>query len=244
MRRDGIPYVQNPAKYYPPIDINKLTLDEIKKKFIKTCGKANGNLSVCSKCTTPCNEGKRAMQLLANEIYNDPPIPLYGGKTLIECAKEENMKRRAEKEQAEAEKKKAEEEVKTEKKKRKYIKIENWYEESLASGDQVQWVCDNYGVSKTQAKKKIYNYKLMHGLTETQQGPVVKTEPVVEKPISLDIKDEKIENKLEALLKLQEEHKKAMAEYMKLYEQAKAEYEKIKHKTDILCSALDILNDP
>ena len=154
MRRDGIPYVQNPKNYYPPIDINNLTLDELKQKFIKTCGKANGDLSVCSRCKTPCNEGKRAIQLLANNIYDDPKIPLFAGKTLIECAKEENMRKRAEKEKIEAEKAKAEQEIKAEKKKRKYIKIENWYEESLASGDQVQWVCDAYGISKTQAKKQ------------------------------------------------------------------------------------------
>ena len=256
MRRDGIPYVQNPPKYYPPIDLSKLTLDEIKKKFIKTCGKANGDLAVCSKCTTPCNEGKRAIQLLANNVYDDPKVPLFAGKTMIECAKEENMRKRAEKEKAEAEKARAEQELKAEKKtKRKYIKLENWFEDSLASGDQVQWVCDNYGISKTQAKKKIYNYKLMHGMTgsntetktetRVENGPVVRIEEKKEEPrLMLEAKDENIEHKLESLLKQQEEQKKAMDEYMKLYEAAKSEYEKIKHKTDILCSALDILNDP
>ena len=94
MRKDGIPYVQNPRGFYPPIDMNKLSLSELKQKFIKNCGKANGDVSVCSRCKTPCAEGKRAIQLVANQVYNDPPVPLYGGKTLIERAKEENMQRR------------------------------------------------------------------------------------------------------------------------------------------------------
>ena len=40
--------------------------------------------------------------------------------------------------------------------KRNYTKLEGWYEESLASGDQVKWLMDKMGISKTKAKKKIY----------------------------------------------------------------------------------------
>ena len=107
MRRDGIPYVSN-GVYNPPfpvVPLQDMTLEEIKKKYLKMCAKANGNPAVCSKCKTPCPEGKRAIQLIANEVYNDPPVPLYGGKTLIEKAKEENMLRR---QKMEEEKKKEE----------------------------------------------------------------------------------------------------------------------------------------
>ena len=158
MRRDGIPYVQNPKGYYPPIDINKLSLDEIKTKFLKYCAKSSGDVSVCSKCKTPCTEGKRAIQLLANKIYNDPPIPLYGGKTLIERAKEENEKRRASQEVKKIEEKMelhAEPVKENVTKKRDYFKSDEWWELSLEAENQVQWIVDNLGVSKTQAKKKI-----------------------------------------------------------------------------------------
>ena len=96
MRRDGIPYVSN-GVYNPPFPatpLQDMTLEEIKKKYLKMCAKAQGDPAVCSKCSAPCAEGKRAIQLLANQVYNDPPIPLYGGKTLIEKAREENMLRR------------------------------------------------------------------------------------------------------------------------------------------------------
>ena len=95
MRKYDIPHVANPRiNYYPVKELGEMTLEEIVKKYIKTCGKADGNVAVCSKCKTPCEHGKRAIQLLANKIYDNPPIPLYGGKTMIERAKEENMKRR------------------------------------------------------------------------------------------------------------------------------------------------------
>ena len=248
MRRDGIPYVKNPQNYYPPIDINKLTLEELRQKFIKTCGKANGNLSVCSKCTTPCNEGKRAMQLLANEVYNDPPVPLYGGKTLIERAKEENMKKRAAKAAEEANVLKASEEPKEEKpKKRKYQKMEDWWEKSLEAEDQTQWIMDNFKVSKTQAKKKIYSYKYTHGLTGTVETPVLKTEPVKEE-VKSEVKEEQnvtknsndivfmtMESKIDDLMKLQSEYKKKVDEYS-------AKYKEVSDQIDVLCKAMDVFD--
>ena len=97
MRKYDVAYVPNgPVNYYPVKDLETMTLEEIVKKYIKTCGKANGSVAICSQCKSPCREGKRAIQLLANKVYDDPPIPLYGGKTLIERAREENMKRREE----------------------------------------------------------------------------------------------------------------------------------------------------
>ena len=250
MRHYDIPYVKNgPVNYYPAVPLQEMSLEEIKKKYIKTCAKANGNVSECSKCKTPCQEGKRAIQLIANSVYSDPPVPLYGGKTLIERAKEENMKRREEAAKAETE------ETEKKKSRKSYTKLDNWWEDSLASGDQVKWLIDKMGISKTQAKKKIYQYKWTHGMTGSamvaKDTDTNDTAPVVNTTIkafeeSLETPKQKgadVENKLESLMKLQEEHKKAMAEYQRLYEQTKAEYEKIKQKTDILCSALDIINE-
>lgn len=234
MRKDGIPYVQNPKNFYPPVDPMKLPLDELISKYLKNCGKSNGDPAVCSRCQTPCDIGRRACQLKALEVYNDPPVPLYGGKTLIEKAREENILRKQQKEE-----KKAEENKKT-KNHRKYIRIENWYEKAMASEDPVSWVAENYQVSRTKAKQRLYDWKNNHPEVNKEKVVEETNEPVKE---VVAVKTDGIESKLEKLMKMQEDQKKAMDEYYRLYEQAKVEYEKIKEKTDILCNAMDILND-
>ena len=46
MRKYDIPYVPNgPVNYYPAKSLQEMTLVEIKKKYIKTCAKANGDVS-------------------------------------------------------------------------------------------------------------------------------------------------------------------------------------------------------
>lgn len=248
MRKYDVAYVPNVlANPFPAVKLEDMSLDEIIKKYIKNCGKANGQLSVCSKCSTPCREGKRAIQLVANKIYNDPPIPLYGGKTLIEKAREENMKRREK-----VEEKTMEEKIEKKQKRTVSARYDGWWEDSIQSGDQVKWLMTNYGLSKTQAKKKIYQYRYNHGLTkenkpeeeanvkeeistEEQKEPVIVTKSTSG--------NESIEAKLEILLAKQEEHKKAMDKYIDLYNKEKEAYEKIKQKTDTLCSAMDIMNE-
>ena len=225
--------LRQPAQYYPAKELQDMSLEEITKKYIRTCGKANGQVSVCSKCQSPCAEGKRAIQLVANKVYNDPPIPLYGGKTLIQKAQEENMRRR---EQMEKEKAKEEKP-----KYKKYMRWEGWWEESLASGDQVKWIMDNMDLTRTKAKNKIYMYKYTHGLITV---PEIK-EPVVTPASEVKIEkttDANIESKLDVLLKKQEEYKNEMIKYQNLYNEAQKKYEEIKKKADILCSAMDILN--
>ena len=260
MRKYDVAYVPNgPSNYYPVKALEEMTYTEIVQKYIKTCGKANGNVSICSQCKSPCREGKRAIQLLANEVYNDPPIPLYGGKTLIEKAREENLKRREQKNDnlsslAEALKKANEEQktVKTERKKgRTEVPFDGWWEVSLESGDQIKWLMDEMKITKTQAKKKIYQYKYNHGLIKENKTETVKEIKPVEEvkvaeeviPVETKPMDSNIESKLEKLLAKQEEHKKAMEHYMSLYNQEKERYEQIKMKTDILCGAMDILNE-
>lgn len=258
MRKDGIPYVPNPPMHmYPSKDLEEMTLEEIVKKYLRTCGKSNGNVAVCSQCKSPCKEGKRAIQLLANKVYNDPPIPLYGGKTLIERAREENMKRREKmgetnmsalaKALEDAKKEALEKDgIKTEKKKRGHIVWDNWWEISLESGDQVKWIMDNMKLSKTQAKKKIYQYKWYHGMTGSANAEKVEAKKEVQKEVQTqrnDVFDASIESKLEALMKQQEECKKEVEKYQHLADEARQKYEAIKKKTDVLCSAMDIINE-
>jgi len=231
------------SAYYPPINIQELSLEELKQKFIKYCGKANGDVSVCSRCLSPCPEGKRAIQLVANSIYNDPPIPLYGGKTLIEKAREENIKRKEEKIQAPVAKKA----------KDGRIFIDDWYDKAMSTSDPVAWIMDAFHISKTKAKQKIYGWRNRH--PEVVEKHEVAQETKVEETKIQDVKvdetknepveskESKIEMKLDSLMKLQEEHKKAMLEYQKLYEEAKKEYETIKQKIDVLCNAMDIMNE-
>lgn len=242
MRHSDIPYVKQVPRYYPPEDYKKMTLDKLIEKYIKTCGKAGGDLSVCSKCTNVCEYAKRAIQLKSGEIYDDPPIPLYGGKTLIEMAKEQNMLRRAEKEKKEMEEAKKMEEPKPVYKRK--VSDEGWYEESLASGDQVKWLMENRNLSKTQAKKKLYMFKYNHGMLNRKETPVVKVEePVVEK---IEVKTEPVihgddvvlrtlEQKINVLMRQQEEYKTKMEEYTRLYNQTK-------EQVDVLCKSMDILD--
>ena len=254
MRRDGIPYVSN-GVYNPPfpaVPLQDMTLEEIKKKYLKMCAKAQGDPAVCSKCATPCAEGKRAIQLLANQVYNDPPIPLYGGKTLIEKAREENMLRR----QKLAEEKKQKDEKKMSKEKQF---VENWYEDSLASGDQLGWVMEKFNMTKNQAKKKIYSYRYRNGLTNKEyftQGrggaePVLADPEIIKEEIKQEIVQPKqeltasdsIESKIDKLMRKQAEYKEVMDEHYKEYLAAKEVYESFSKKIDVLCSAMDIMNE-
>lgn len=271
MSKYGVSFASSRNSHpFPVKELEDMTLEEIVQKHIRTCAKANGSLPECSKCKTPCKEGKRAIQLLSEKVYNDPPIPLYGGKTLIERAKEENMKRREAENKAvpvnsdnmgslinALEKAKQEalginkpQPVKESKKEK--IKRGEWWEPSLASGDQITWLVENMGLSKTQAKSKIYQYKWAHGMIEGTSGRKKKVqEPKKAKDVKEENKqpeEQKIENgsietKIEWLMHQQSKLEKEMAEYKKLYDEAKAKHEKIKQKVDILCSAMDILND-
>lgn len=66
MRKYDIPYVQNVAGSHPfPIkELEDMSLEEIVQKHIKTCGKANGNVAICSQCKSPCKQGKGLFSFL------------------------------------------------------------------------------------------------------------------------------------------------------------------------------------
>lgn len=241
MRRSDIAYVPNPKNYYPPVDYKKMSLEELKKTYLANCAKAHGDVSICSKCQNPCEHGKRAVQLVANEIYNDPPIPLYGGKTLIERAKEENRLRR-EKEAQKTEAPEVKKEEKPEKKKRgKYLRGDEWWKASIEYGDQVAYLVNELGYSKTKAKATIYSYRSRHGLVGTpvvaeKPKETVESEPVMEQNAPKnDIILATMEQKLAELMKLQDEYKKQAEKYTKLYNEAK-------EQSDVLCRAIEMFS--
>jgi len=214
MRKYDIPYVRRgPGNYPPPKALEDMTTEEIKKKHILTCGKANGNIEKCRKCISQCQPGKRVIELM-NETNT---VPLYGGKTLIQKAQEENRKRR-------------EALAKGGKPKRNYVRRDGWWEESLASGDQVAWVVTNLGLTKDQAKRRIYQYKCYHKMTGN-----------VEPQSEVKNVNTSIEAKLKSLTEKQKECKDNMDRYMQLYEEQKKCYEKYTLKINTLFSAMDIL---
>ena len=249
MRRDGIPYVSS-GVYNPPfpvVPLQDMTLEEIKKKYLRMCAKCNGDPSVCSKCPTPCAEGKRAIQLLSNQVYDDPPIPLYGGKTLIERAKEENMQRRKLLEEQKQENKP--------KRHRNHKDPEGWYEESLKAEDQLNFVMKMFNMTKAQARKKIYSYRYRNGLTDknykTQNRGKI-TEHVIKETIETlaediavqnNLEENVIEHKIDTLMKEQEKAKQEMDKRYQAYLEAKNIYEGFSKKIDVLCSAMDIMNE-
>lgn len=250
MRKSDIGYTPNPPHYYPPLDYKKMTLQELVNTYIKMCAKANGLVSVCSKCQTPCEHGKRAIQLLSGAIYDEPNVPLFANDGLIKKAVEENKKRKEEKEIVEVK-----ETPKKSKDDRMYL--DDWYEKAVASGDPVKWVMEQFGITKTKAKSKIYGWRYRHKEEEVKPKNIEvcevnfkEEEKEEEKPVETSVvKEEKqsepdsIEAKMDALMKLQDKHRKIMEEYKAQYEKAKQNYEEIGKKIDILCSAMDILND-
>lgn len=252
MRTYDIPYVPNAAPPAMPEDYKKMTLEQLKAKHLKLCGKCNGEVSVCSKCKTPCEYGKRAIQLLSEEIYNQPPVPLYGGKTLIERAREENAKWHQEHDKKPNEpvtslkEKKEEEKPKRIQRVGNRIYMEGWWEMSLQAEDQVQWVMDTFNISKTKAKKRIYMHKYNNGLLEkktekpTEQPAEKPVETptdtvVVERPKTTDVVVLTLEAKVNELMQKQSEYKTKMEEYQKLYNE-------VSEQVDVLCKALDVFN--
>ena len=225
MRRWDVAYIPNGTVVgYPAKSLQDMSFEEIQNKYLKMCAKANGNVSVCSKCPTPCTEGKRAIQLLSNEVYDDPPIPLYGGKTLIEKAREENMLRRQRLEQ--------EKQMKTKKSKDNRIYIDDWYEKAMATEDPIKWVQNAYGIDRNRAMAKICQWRNRHKKT-VEEKPV---KPVVQIP-------ENMETKLEKLYKEKELIQGRINNLEKQLNEAKKEYDEINHKVDVLCSAMDIMNE-
>lgn len=221
MRTYDIAYVPHGTVVgYPPKPLKDLTLDEIKKKHLSACAKSNGSIDKCRTCQQ-CEYGKRAIQLTVEKTYTDDGIPLYDGMTLVEKAKQENMLRRKEKEQMDK---------KFSKDNRSYIK--DWYNKAMASEDPVAWVMDAYGIDRNKAKAKLRQWFNRH-TDESKEKPVKTVAPI----------PEGIEAKLERLYNLQKQYEDGMSNLQKQLDKARDEYEEIKRKIDVLCSAMDIINE-
>ena len=252
MRTYDVPYVPNPNKaLYPNPPLDSLSLQEITKQYL--CGKSEHKLSNCRKCTEKCIYGIRALELFFGAENRKPEENKEEAMTILERF------RRAK----EAEKKKPE--MSVTKNGHKFIK--DWYKQAEASGNIVEWVMENFDLSREKALSKIYNYRyclnkkqknneIVEMVTksadpvekpdETSQKPAeeVKPEPAEKKPAEkvekkpeepAEKQENPIEEKLAYFMRLQDEYKKKIEEYQKLYDEAK-------RKGDILCNAMDIMN--
>ena len=163
MRTYDIPYVKNVPARYPQLDYHTMNLPALKKHYLDTCMKCGGDVSVCEKCNPQCEFGKMAIRL-KNGGSPDADVPLYNGKTMLQLAREDNAKRRAEMEAAKAQ---PEKKAKVTKRKNGAIVMEGWYDQAYASEDPIQWIMDTFGIDRRAAKNKVYGYQAHHpGLKE------------------------------------------------------------------------------
>jgi len=273
MRTYDIPYVQNPKpiKTAPP-KLEDLDLKDILKNHL--CWKSQGRISECMKCPTPCAYGKRALELAFPSSEQAELHPkLINNRTLLELAREDAAKQREEAVKHNGITKEKEENVEpketegSEKKKRKRIFIDNWYDKAYESENPLQWIMENFNMTERKAKKKVYAYQHAHPELKSKpmwktkeksekkdepvketaaQETVVKEEPVVKeevcKQIVADKTDESLllplENKINALMNKQEEYKQKIEELTKEYEEKIAPYRKLYQETKAKVDAL------
>lgn len=163
MRTYDIPYVKNVPARYPQLDYHTMNLPALKKHYLDTCMKCGGDVAVCEKCNPQCEFGKMAIRL-KNGGSPDADIPLYNGKTMLQLAREDNAKRRAEMEAAKVQ---PEKKAKVTKRKNGAIVMEGWYDQAYASEDPIKWIMETFGLNERSAKGKVYSYQARHpGLKE------------------------------------------------------------------------------
>ena len=247
MRTYDIPYVPNPARTNDVIPgLETMDLRTITKTYL--CGKSHGKVSECMRCPAPCAYGKRALELLAQPVDVITPAQ---GKTLIEKAREAALQQR-EQMKAQETKEKEEQVVVVTSSGRQYLN--GWYEMAFNTEDPVQWVMDTFNMTANKAKHKIYTYQKRHpelnkkkSKEPVKETPVMKQtiEPAAVPPEAIEPKAEPkeeatpislLENKINELMNQQEEYKKQMDHYEKLYKETKT-------KVDALYEALNILNE-
>ena len=256
--------------------IEDLSLQEITRNYL--CGKAQGKVSVCMKCQAKCAYGKRAIELTIGPQRATSGVP-YEGSMLQKARADAKLSRSFENATLnahfETEKPVAKAEVPEEKKeesakkKRKNADPDGWFEESLLAPDQIAWVMEKFGKSRTQARKKIYMYKYLHPeakeLKVSAKNPVeVKEEPVDSSPVGKEevceaSKEKKMETlddvylakvmerKLESLMNQQEsleaEIKKYREEYERQIKEPNEKLLKVRGQIDVLCKTMDILKE-
>lgn len=204
MRTYDVAYVPNskPLALMPEVD--ELDLMTLTKNYL--CHKSRGIVANCMSCESKCLYGKKAIELLGLTSKNtDNPI-VKMALSQIDSAREEMIAKENEKN-----------------KMKETLKRGDWYEECVKQEDQVKWLMDTFNISKTQAKRKIYNYRYLHGLLskENKMDKTKEAEPAKEPEISEDGFFETMKRKLESLEKDKEEYKKMISKFERLYEQAK-----------------------
>ena len=221
MRRYDVAYVQNPPHYTKPKDYKEMDLKELKKTHIDTCAKSGGLVGNCMNCKNQCVYGKQAVMLTQGKTEDDS-LPLYDGKTLIEKAREENMKRKQQQVVV----------VKSKDNKRTYI--DNWYELAMASGEPVAWIMENYKVTKEKAQKKLYSWRSLHKLSNP---------PVQVKTIEATSLTTNLAAKVKELQEKQDQVKKEMQETLNKHNALKEQYDAYSNQIFTLLSAMDIIKE-
>ena len=257
MRTYDIPYIPNPARTNDPIPgLESLDLRTITRTYL--CGKSHGKVSECMRCPAQCAYGKRALELLANPV--DAITPKQG-VTLLEKAREDALKQKQEVKNVAKDEKEVPI-VDSSGRKR----LEGWYEKAYNSGDPLKWIMETFNENARKAKQRVYAYQHVHPgvkdkmpMWESQKKkPVEDVQPEAKQfPVNVNTEayeptaqaspENKTENKdnpmlapleskINELMNMQDEYKKKMEYYEKLYRETKT-------KVDALYEALNILSE-
>lgn len=231
------PQAQKDAYKVRETDIEDISLQEICKSYL--CGKAQGKISECAKCTTQCSYGKRGLDLL-NGSVNSASKSVYTsvpeGKTLLDMARQEAKARRN-----------GEYIPKPE----DYV-VDDWYLQAYKSGNAMKWLMENLSLTKSNARARVYTYWQKHpGLREAM--PLWKTRKrksdipiVVEQTVEPVVSEEPdlisaLRKQISDMTKLRNEYKQRTDEYLQKADEYMNLHNKMSDKVDILQKALDAL---
>ena len=267
MRTFDVAYVPHgTVSYTPKKPLEEMDLREIVKNYLVTCVKSQGKVSECLKCTDKCEYGKRAEKLAKNIITPSEATP-YEGSILQKGRMENELIRKANKMIEDLSREEAELKNETKEKTKKHggkreKDPEGWYEESLASENQLKWVMDKFSMNEHQAKKKIWNYRYYHPEVKTRNRADKKTqssEPGKKEETKELTNEEKMdvldnvymtkvmERKLEKLMNEQEmyetEIKKYKEEYERKTEEVNLKLSVVKEHIDAICKTMDIFKE-
>ena len=260
MRTFDIPYVKN--GYVPPVTsvpLEEMTLQDITKKYLRSCHKSNGLVSACRDCVQQCVYGEKAVELTFGRKRTEGTGAYEG--SLLQQARLANEQKRIEEKKAEEKKEEPKEQAKETKKRRYNQDPEGWFEEAMAQPDPIKYVMDRFGKTKTQAKKKIYMYRYLHkpdkdGEEKTPEmqvnaSSVVDAKPAEtpsetaqpeEKPTDIktasddDLLKQMMDRKLELLMNQQEQIESEI-------KACQTKLTKVKEQIETICKTMDILKE-
>lgn len=260
MRTYDIPYVKNaPQNVLPEPPIGSLDLRTIVRKYL--CNKADMKVSNCMKCSARCAYGQRAIDLTTGNASTEEfvnPKDLLNNPTIMEKirmskAKEQEtpktetirvykdgrkyVKNWFEKASA------AENPIKWVmdtygiSEKQAKTKLWNWKtKHRKETNSMLVDIVNNQSAEPKSAEQKPVEpepVKTKPAEPETKQTEVRQPEAPEKKPEPSGTSA--LEEKLAYFMRLQDEYKKKIMEYQKLYDAAKRD-------GDVLCSAMDIMN--